>query len=71
MNVHMCQMIHMSHMRQVRHVGHVSDPWVMLNNFCFHVYAQNSLFIGENGNAFFWTAPSTPVPGEIIELVPS
>ena len=25
----------------------------MLNNFCFHVYAQKSLFIGENGNAFF------------------
>ena len=23
----------------------------MLNNFCFHVYAQNSLFIGENCNA--------------------
>ena len=23
----------------------------MLNNFCFHVYAQKSLFIGEN--AFF------------------
>ena len=28
------------------------DPWDMLNNFCFHVYAQKSLFIGENGNAF-------------------
>ena len=28
----------------------------MLNNFCFHVYAQMSLFIGENGNVFFWTA---------------
>ena len=27
------------------------DPWDMLNNFCFHVYAQKSLFIGENGNA--------------------
>ena len=25
----------------------------MLNYFCFHVYAQKSLFIGENGNAFF------------------
>ena len=31
------------------------DPWDMLNKFCFPVYAQNSLFIGENGNAFFWT----------------
>ena len=29
------------------------DPWDMLNNFCFHVYAQKSLFIGENVNAFF------------------
>ena len=25
----------------------------MLNNFCFHVYAQKSLFIGEIGHAFF------------------
>ena len=24
----------------------------MLNNFCFHVYAQKSLFIAENYNAF-------------------
>ena len=33
----------------------VSD---MLNNFCFHVYAQKSLFIGENDNVnvYFWTA---------------
>ena len=29
-----------------------NDPWDMLNNFCFHVYAQKSLFIGENVNAF-------------------
>ena len=28
-------------------------PWDMLNNFCFHVYAQKSLFTGENGNAFW------------------
>ena len=27
-------------------------PWDMLNNFCFHVYAQKSLFRGENVNAF-------------------
>ena len=26
----------------------------MLNNFCFHVYAQMSLFTGEKANAFFW-----------------
>ena len=25
----------------------------MLNKFCFHLYDQNSLFIGENCNAFF------------------
>ena len=25
----------------------------MLNNFCFHVYAQKSLFIDENGKCFF------------------
>ena len=25
----------------------------MLNNFCFHVYAQKSVFIGQNVNAFF------------------
>ena len=34
------------------------DPWDMLNNFCFHVYAQKSQFLGENG----------PI---ILELVPS
>ena len=26
----------------------------MLNKFCFQLEAQNSLFIGENCNAFFW-----------------
>ena len=31
-----------------------SDPWDMLNNFCFHVYARESLFVGENGNGFFY-----------------
>ena len=30
-----------------------NDPRDMLNNFCFHLYAQNSLFIGENCHAFF------------------
>ena len=30
------------------------DPRDMLNNFCFHVYAQNSLFIAENCNGFFF-----------------
>ena len=37
------------------------DPWDMLNNFCFHVYAQMSLFLGENDNAYFLTAaPAAP-----------
>ena len=31
----------------------------MLNKFCFHLYAQKSLFIGENCNAFFWTSSSS------------
>ena len=45
----------------------------MLNNFCFHVYAQKSVFIGENGNELFWTTATSPVPLtlEFIELVPS
>ena len=48
------------------------DPSDMLNNFCFHVYVQKSLFIGENGNGSFFTS-STPAPLtlEFIELVPS
>ncbi len=29
-----------------------NDLWDMLNNFCFHVYAQKSLFIAENCNGF-------------------
>ena len=29
------------------------DAWDMLNNFYFQVYAQKSLFIGENGDVFF------------------
>ena len=35
------------------------DPWEMLNNFCFHVYAQKSLFIGENVNVVSGTAASS------------
>ena len=44
----------------------------MLNNFCFHVYAQKSLFKVENVNGFFLTS-TTPYPLtlEFIELVPS
>ena len=50
------------------------DPWEMMNNFWFHVYAQMSLFIGENDNGFFGTSSlssSSPVPLPFIELVPS
>ena len=46
----------------------------MLNNFCFHVYAQKSLFTGENDNVYFWTsaaAATLPVSLEFIELVPN
>ena len=50
-----------------------NDPWDMLNNFCFYVYAQKSLFIGENDNVYFWTSAAAPMPVsfEFIELVPS
>ena len=35
----------------------------MLNKFCFHLYAQNSLFIGENCNVFFGPQPQPhPIP---------
>ena len=49
------------------------DRWDMLNNFCFHLYAQKSLFIGENCNAFFGhhRQRQHPVTFEFIELVPS
>ena len=44
---------------------------VMLNNFCFHVYAQKSLFIGQNANGFFGTTTPDPLTLEFIELVPN
>ena len=38
-------------------------PWDMLNNLCFHVCAQKSLFIlGQNVNAFFYLSISTRSP---------
>ena len=51
----------MSHVKLTLRMSHVTchmsnayaDPWDMLNNFCFHVYAQMSLFISENDNDFF------------------
>ena len=33
------------------------DPWDTLNNFCFHDYAQKSLFIAENYNVFLGHQP--------------
>ena len=46
------------------------DPRDMLNKF---LYAQKSLFIGENANAnfFYTTTTSVSVTFEPIELVPS
>ena len=45
----------------------------MLNNFCFHLYAEKSLFIGENCNTFITSSapPPSPVSLGVIELVPS
>ena len=52
---------HMSHVTCLMSNAYV-DRWDMLNNFCFHVYAQNSLFIAENCNGFFWDiTPSTDI----------
>ena len=42
-----CQFVRLSGCQVVRLSGcHVVkfDPWDMLNNFCFHVYAQKSVF---------------------------
>ena len=40
------------------------DPWDMLKNFCFHVYAQNSLFMGENDNGC-----DNPWLGEKLQVI--
>ena len=37
------------------------DPRDMLNNFCFHLNAENSLFITENCNAFFLHQQHHPI----------
>ena len=63
----------------IRHILHVRyymsnayvDPWDVLNNYCFHVYAQKSRFIVENGNVYFWTSGPYHLSLEFIELVPS
>ena len=62
-----CRMSHVTCLMSNAYV----DPWDMLNNFCFHVYAEMSLFMGENVNVFFLTATPSPVTTPIIELVPS
>ena len=49
LNILMCQMIPMS---QCYVANAYLGPWGMPENFCFHVYAQKSLFIGENCNGF-------------------
>ena len=43
----------------------------MLKKLCFHVYAQKSLFIAENCNAFLGHSQPHPVSLEFLELVPS
>ena len=46
---------HMSHVAcHMSYVRCLSDPWDIMNNFCFHVYAQMSLFMGVNVNGFFF-----------------
>ena len=50
-----CQVVKLSGCQVVKF-----DPWGMLNNFCFDVYAQKSMFIGENGNVFFGTTAVAP-----------
>ena len=52
-----CRMSHVTCLMSNAYV----DPWDMLNNFCFHVYAQMSLFMGENVNDFFLTSGPSPV----------
>ena len=39
-------------LKNLNFVNIKNDPRDMLNKFCFHLYAQNSLFIGENCNGF-------------------
>ena len=61
-----CQVVKLSRCQVVK-----SDPWDMLNNFCFHVWAQKSVLICENGNEYFWTSLPYPLTLEFIEMVPS
>ena len=54
------------------HIPHITcqrsnayfDPWYMLNNFCFHVYAQKSLFIAKQS---FYESKATYILPVITE----
>ena len=52
-----CRMSHVACLMSNAYV----DPWDMLNNFCFHVYAQILLCMGEKCNAYFLTAAAAAV----------
>ena len=42
----------------------------MLNNFCFHVNAQKSLFIVENCKVFIWITSSIHGAGSQLKMWP-
>ncbi len=45
------------------------DPLDMLNNFCFHVYDQMLMFMGENDNSYFFTTSATATPLHVSEAI--
>ena len=47
-----------------RRICLVVDPWYMLNNFCFHVYAQKLLFIAKQS---FYESKATYISSVITE----
>ena len=47
-----CLKVKLENMKTFKLENIKNDPWDMLNNFYFHVYAQVSVFIGQNVNAF-------------------
>ena len=63
---------HVSNIKKLENFESIKNyRWDMLNNFCFHVYAQMLMFMGENDNGYFLTTTPSPVSEAIIELVPS
>ena len=60
---------HMSHVTCLMSNAYV-DPCDMPNNFCFHVYAQMSLFMGVNVNGFIATSTPSPVTNPIAYVDP-